>query len=219
MNKELILFDLDGTLTDPKEGITKSFQYALRKLGYDEPNLDDLVRVIGPPLWDSFQDFYGLTWDQADQGVQFYRERYRDVGKFENQLIPGIPEVLQALKEAGKTLAVATSKPTVYSIEILEHFGLRDYFDEVVGSNLDGTRIHKSDVIEHALSLFDFTVNQTIMIGDRKHDILGAKHHGMTSIGVLFGYGSREEFTDCGADFIVETPDQLLPILLGEAVG
>lgn len=213
-HKQLILFDLDGTLTDPKEGITKSFQYALDKLGYREDDLEELTKVIGPPLWDSFQDFYGMTWEQANQGVQFYRERYRKQGLFENKLIPGIPELLIDLKQAGKTLAVATSKPTVYSITILEHFGIDQPFDEIIGSNLDGTRINKDEIIRHVLSLFDVTPDQAVMIGDRKHDILGAKANRMESIGVLFGYGSTEEFQQSGADRIVATVDELRQLLL-----
>ena len=212
--KQLILFDLDGTLTDPKEGITKSFQYALQQLGQIEDDLDALEKVIGPPLWDSFEEFYGLSREQADQGVRYYRERYRELGLFENKIIPGSPELRHDLKLAGKTLAVATSKPTVYSITILEHFGIDQPFDEIIGSNLDGTRINKDDIIGYVLSLFDFSPEEVVMIGDRKHDIEGAHAHGIDSIGVLFGYGSREEFLAHRATMIVETVDQLRHILL-----
>lgn len=214
-NKQLILFDLDGTLTDPKEGITKSFRFALEKLGYPEEDLDELEKVIGPPLWDSFQDYYGMTREQADLGVQYYRERYRDVGKFENILIEGIPELLWELKAAGKKLALATSKPTDYSIEILQHFEIDQPFDQMIGSNLDGTRINKDEIIQHVLSLFDIPAENIVMIGDRKHDIIGAKAHGIDSIGVLFGYGSRQEFEQHGATIIVETVDELKQVLLG----
>ena len=214
-NKQLILFDLDGTLTDPKEGITKSFRFALEKLGYPEEDLDELEKVIGPPLWDSFQDYYGMTREQADLGVQYYRERYRDVGKFENILIEGIPELLWELKAAGKQLALATSKPTDYSIEILQHFEIDQPFDQMIGSNLDGTRINKDEIIQHVLSLFDIPAEDIVMVGDRKHDIIGAKAHGIDSIGVLFGYGSRQEFEQHGATIIVETVDELKQVLLG----
>ena len=214
-NKQLILFDLDGTLTDPKEGITKSFRFALEKLGYPEEDLDELEKVIGPPLWDSFQDYYGMTREQADLGVQYYRERYRDVGKFENILIEGIPELLWELKAAGKQLALATSKPTDYSIEILQHFEIDQPFDQMIGSNLDGTRINKDEIIQHVLSLFDIPAENIVMIGDRKHDIIGAKAHGIDSIGVLFGYGARQEFEQHGATIIVETVDELKQVLLG----
>lgn len=214
-NKQLILFDLDGTLTDPKEGITKSFRFALEKLGYPEEDLDELEKVIGPPLWDSFQDYYGMTREQADLGVQYYRERYRDVGKFENILIEGIPELLWELKAAGKQLALATSKPTDYSIEILQHFEIDQPFDQMIGSNLDGTRINKDEIIQHVLSLFDIPAENIVMIGDRKHDIIGAKAHGIDSIGVLFGYGSRQEFEQHGSTIIVETVDELKQVLLG----
>ena len=214
-NKQLILFDLDGTLTDPKEGITKSLRFALEKLGYPEEDLDELEKVIGPPLWDSFQDYYGMTREQADLGVQYYRERYRDVGKFENILIEGIPELLWELKAAGKQLALATSKPTDYSIEILQHFEIDQPFDQMIGSNLDGTRINKDEIIQHVLNLFDIPAENIVMIGDRKHDIIGAKAHGIDSIGVLFGYGSRQEFEQHGATIIVETVDELKQVLLG----
>lgn len=211
--KQLILFDLDGTLTDPKEGITKSFQYALEKMGYEE-DLDNLEKVIGPPLWDSFMDFYGMTKEQADQGVIYYRERYRSVGKFENKVLEGIPELLQELTNAGRRLVVATSKPTDYSVEILEHYDLAKYFDEIVGSNLDGTRIHKTEIIAHVRSLFDLPVEACVMIGDRMHDIIGAKNHQMDSIGVLFGYGSREELTQYGATMIADSVASLRNFLL-----
>lgn len=213
-NKQLILFDLDGTLTDPKEGITKSFQYALEKLGHQEDDLDELEKVIGPPLWDSFMEFYGLSFEEADQGVQYYRERYRKTGLFENKVIPGIPELLEDLKTAGKVLAVATSKPTVYSITILEHFGIDLPFDEIIGSNLDGTRIKKDEIIAHVMSLFDYSPEEIVMIGDRKHDIEGAKAMGIDSIGVLFGYGSRQEFEDHGATHIVESVSELRKLLM-----
>lgn len=213
-NKQLLLFDLDGTLTDPKEGITKSFRYALEKMGYEE-DLDSLEKVIGPPLWESFMDFYGLTKEEADEAVQYYRERYRSIGKFENKVLDGIPELLETLQQGGKRLAVATSKPTDYSVEILEHYDLAKYFDEIVGSNLDGTRIHKTDVIAHVLSRFDFPVEACVMIGDRKHDIIGAKDHAMDSIGVLFGYGSREELEDHGATLVVDTVNHLQTELIG----
>lgn len=182
-------------------------------MGYEE-DLDNLEKVIGPPLWDSFMDFYGMTKGQADQGVIYYRERYRSVGKFENKVLEGIPELLQDLTNAGKRLVVATSKPTDYSIEILQHYDLAKYFDQIVGSNLDGTRIYKTEVIAHVLSLFDLPVEACVMIGDRKHDILGAKDHRMDSIGVLFGYGSREELTQHGATMIADSVAALRSILL-----
>lgn len=214
-HKQFILFDLDGTLTNPKEGITKSFQYALAQMGITENDLDALEKVIGPPLWDSFQQDYGLSRVEADQAVQHYRKRYRDIGLYENEVIPGIPQLLEALKTEGKSLVVATSKPTVFSITIMEHYGLADYFEAVIGSNLDGTRSHKHEVIGHILSHASYPLDQVVMIGDRKYDIEGASMHGIASIGVLFGFGSRAELEQAGAQYIAETVAELEEILLG----
>ncbi len=213
-DKQLLLFDLDGTLTDPKDGITRSFQYALEKMGIREER-ENLLRVIGPPLWDSFMDFYGMNREEADRAVAFYRERFAEIGLFENEVIEGIPELLEELRTKGKTLAVATSKPTIYSVQILERFKLDKYFEEVVGSELDGSRVRKKDIIAHVLQLTARPARDGVMIGDRKHDIEGARAHDMASIGVLFGYGSEEELHTSGADYLAASPSELRNLLLG----
>jgi phosphoglycolate phosphatase len=213
-NKKLILFDLDGTLTDPKEGITRSFQYALKKMGISEDR-DNLLKVIGPPLWDSFEQFYAMSREESDRAVQYYREYFSEKGLYENEVIETIPQLLHDLKENGKILAVATSKPTIYSVKILKYFQLDRYFHLIVGSELDGTRVRKDEIISHVLNVLGYCAQEAVMIGDRKHDIIGARAHGMTSIGVLFGYGSEEELRASGSDFLASSTSQLRQYLLG----
>lgn len=203
-----ILFDLDGTLTDPKEGITKCVEYALHKLGIGVEHPDLLIPYIGPPLYDSFIHIQGLTHEAALQGVDFYRERYRTLGMFENSVIPGIPELLENLRNQGFSLYVATSKPTVFAEEILRHYKLDHFFKFTAGSNLDGTRSKKREVIQYVLDGNDIPAAQALMIGDREHDIIGAKACGVPSIGVLFGYGSEEELSSAGADYIAHTVEE-----------
>jgi len=209
---ELILFDLDGTLLDSKEGITKSVQYALKKLGVVVEDRRELVRFIGPPLQESFENFYGVD---GRKGIQLYRECFVGEKKMlENEIYPGIPELLTQLKESGKKLVVATSKPTEYSKIILNHFGLASFFEEIQGSELDLSLVEKEDVIRVVLAKFpDYPKEKIIMIGDRRHDIHGAKVNGLKSIGVLYGYGSREELETAGANQIVETAEELYPLL------
>ncbi|MCM1039331.1 MAG: HAD family hydrolase [Ruminococcus sp.] len=217
---QYLLFDLDGTLTDPKLGITSCVQYALRKFGIDEPDLDKLEPFIGPPLSDSFREFYGFNEQQALEGVAAYRERFTDIGIFENEVYPGIGQMLAHLQKAGKKLAVASSKPTVYVKRILEHFGLEEYFDVVVGSELNNTRTKKEEVIEEALrQLYQGKKrdnDRTVMIGDRKYDISGAKLSGLVSVGVSYGYALPGELEEAGADYIADTVSQLEKILLTE---
>ena len=213
-NKKLILFDLDGTLTDPKEGITRSFQYALEKMGISEDR-DNLLKVIGPPLWDSFEQFYAMSREESDRAVQYYREYFSEKGLYENEVIETIPQLLHDLKENGKILAVATSKPTIYSVKILKHFQLDRYFRLIVGSELDGTRVRKDEIISHVLNVLGYCAQEAVIIGDRKHDIIGSRAHGMTSIGVLFGYGSEEELRASGSDFLASSTSQLRQYLLG----
>ncbi|AIQ41483.1 HAD family hydrolase [Paenibacillus sp. FSL R7-0297] len=203
-----ILFDLDGTLTDPKEGITKCVEYALHKLGIGVEHPDLLIPYIGPPLYDSFVHIQGLTHEAALQGVDFYRERYRTLGMFENNVIPGVPELLENLRNQGFSLYVATSKPTVFAEEILRHYKLDHFFRFTAGSNLDGTRSKKREVIQYVLDQNDIPAAQAVMIGDREHDIIGAKACGVPSIGVLFGYGSEEELSAAGADYIAPTVEE-----------
>lgn len=208
---QYILFDLDGTLTDPKIGITSCVQYALHKLGIEEPDLDELEPFIGPPLTDSFREFYGFDDETVQQAVIYYRERFSTVGLFENDIYPGIAQMLERLKQAGRRLAVASSKPTVFVKQILEHFEILSYFDVVVGSELDGTRVKKEEVVEEALRqlLCDGNGHDIVMVGDRKFDIEGAKAYGIDSIGVAYGYAACGELEEAGADVIVDTVEEL----------
>lgn len=229
---QYILFDLDGTLTDPKVGITTCVQYALGKMGIEEPDLDKLEPFIGPPLMDSFCDFYGFDEEQAKKACAFYRERFETIGLYENEIYPGIARLLMRSKEAGKKLAVASSKPTVFVKKILEHFEIAEYFDVVVGSELDGTRGRKEEVVETALMLLvsdrDWkvrsdnekksdtkeTCDTIAMVGDRKFDVEGAKAFGIISIGVRYGYANEGELEAAGATHIVQTVEELETLLL-----
>ena len=215
MDKKYILFDLDGTLTDPKVGITRSVQHALRYYGIEEPDLDKLCPFIGPPLTDSFQELYGFSLPQAKEVIEKYREYFSVTGIFENEVYPGIPEMLGMLKEKGFTLAVATSKPEEYSIRILEHFGLDPYFALVGGADMTETRVKKGEIIAYTLDRLGVNSKETpvMMVGDRKHDVIGAKENGIPCVGVLFGYGSREELLEAGADALVESVKELGEVL------
>lgn len=207
--KKYILFDLDGTLTDPMEGITKSVQYALSKYGIHE-EIENLTKFIGPPLEESFMRYYGFDEQKAKEGVVFYRERFRDTGIFENKVIPGIKESLSALKKSGKVLAVATSKPTEFAVRICDKFDLSQYFDLIIGSEFDGTRSKKNEVIEEVLRQLSCSTEDAIMVGDREHDIIGAKKCRLQSVGVEFGYAEPGELKNAGADYIINTPEELL---------
>lgn len=208
-----LLFDLDGTLTDPMEGITKSVQFALKKQGIIEEDLWNLTKFIGPPLMDSFQKYYGFSEEEAKQAVIDYREYFAPTGKFENKVYEGIPEMLAALKEKEFTLALATSKPEVFALDILEHFGLKQYFDFVGGALLTG-RTDKAEVISYVLQSIGADKEETVMIGDREHDLIGAAKNDLFSVGVLYGYGDREEHEKAGAGQIVETVEELGDYLL-----
>lgn len=220
MNKyKIILFDLDGTLSDPKIGITKSVQYALDKMGIVETNLDKLECFIGPPLQISFAEYYGFDEDNTHKAIDFYRERFKEKGMFENELYPSIPLLLNSLKEQQFTLVVATSKPTVFAEQILKYFDIDQYFDLVVGSNLDGTRAAKTEIIQYILDRYsDFMLNDFIMIGDRKHDLVGANNTGINSIGVTYGYGSLDELSASKPTYIAGNVDQLKDILMGSQI-
>lgn len=259
MEKDILLFDLDGTLTDPMVGITKSVQYALRHYGIIEEDLTRLIPFIGPPLRDSFQKYYGFSKEQAGEGVLVYREYFSEKGIFENKEIPGIREMLEVLSAQGKKLYVATSKPEVYARKILEHFSLDHFFRFIGGADFEETRVNKAAVIRYVLEKAGLggagkktadvieraegakrteetegtdntertdkaerTDNaertepgkkRIVMIGDREHDIIGAKENGIQSVGVLFGYGSRRELKEAGADRIAETVKDLTDIL------
>lgn len=212
--KKYILFDLDGTIINPKVGITSSVAYALNKFGIEVENLDNLCKFIGPPLKNSFMDFYNFSDEDAEQAILYYRERFQDKGIYENYVYENFEKMLITLKNQGKTLLVATSKPTVFAERILDHFNLRQYFDFVGGSNFDGTRSVKAEVILHVLKENTIDdLSSAIMVGDRKHDIIGAKTTGLDSIGVLYGYGDYEELSSSGADYIVKDVEELSSLL------
>jgi phosphoglycolate phosphatase len=210
MTISTILFDLDGTLTDPFEGITRSIQHAVEKMGGQAPDTEDLRWCIGPPLWDSFKVLLG-TEDKAelDRAVAYYRERYTVTGLFENSLIEGIPELLTALRKSGMVLHVCTSKPHSYAGRIVQHFGLSEFFGKVYGSELDGTRSAKAELIAHILGEENIASSETVMVGDRKHDLVGANANDVAGIGVLWGYGSREELAAEHPVLIAETPGDI----------
>ena len=214
-NYDILLFDLDGTLTDSAEGIVNCAEYALNSLGISEPDRSKLLRFIGPPLIDSFMDFYGLSREDAVKAVAAYRERYPVKGIFENRVYEGIPEALELLKKGGKRLALATSKPEIYAKRILEHFDLAKYFEVVTGAELSGVRNAKADVIDECLKRLGCPVKDTVlMIGDRKHDVEGAKLCGVACAGVKFGYAEENELENAGADFVFDTPFQLAEAVL-----
>lgn len=204
------LFDLDGTLTDPGLGITNSVMYALRKFGIETEDRASLYKFIGPPLKDSFLRFYGFTDEQGDLAVGYYREYFRAGGIFENEVYEDIPELLKKLKEKGKKVVLATSKPETFAIEILKHFGLYEYFDFVAGATMDETRNKKADIIRYAMEECGIEPPDALMIGDREHDIIGAKANAIASLGVLYGYGSEEELRSAGADYIAAKPMDIL---------
>lgn len=209
-----ILFDLDGTLTDPAVGITTCVAYALKKFGIEGTDISQLNHFIGPPLLDSFMEDYGFDKEKAQTAIDYYRERFRVKGLYENEVYGGVEEMLTKLKNGGKKLIVATSKPEPFAKEIMRHFGLDKYFAYVAGSNFDGTRTAKAEVIEYALQSTGIEDKSAcIMIGDREHDIIGANKTGLDSIGVLYGYGSREELENAGATFIAESVENITNLI------
>lgn len=214
MGWKYLLFDLDGTVTDPREGIFNCVKYAYRAAGMEIPPDDALFSYIGPPLLDGFQEIGGMTYEEAVEATAKYRERYSVTGLFENRVYDGIEEALAGLKEMGYDIALATSKPEIYARRILEHFGIIKYFDQVVGSTLDGSRDRKADVIREAflrLELAEEDRRDAIMIGDRKHDIIGAKECGIASLGVYYGFAPAGELEEFGADFVIQDVEQLVP--------
>ena len=210
-----IFFDLDGTLTDPKAGITQSIQYALEKLGAPIPSIDELTWCIGPPLLESFPILLKENNPAlAKKALALYRERFSTIGKFENDVYPDIPELLEQLNTQGFHLFVATSKPKVFAQDIVEHFDLAQYFRGVYGSELNGEFCDKTELLPHILQQESLSQMTTMMIGDRKHDIVGAKSCQMQSIGVLYGYGSRKELCEAGADYLAMAPLEILDVLI-----
>ncbi|MBR4554913.1 MAG: HAD family hydrolase [Ruminococcus sp.] len=212
----IILFDLDGTLTDSREGIIRSAEYALRELGQPVPGNDKMKLMLGPPLIVSMRELFGMPEELAQQAVKKYRERYSTVGLFENRPYDGVKDMLKELKAAGRRLAVATSKPEVFSVRILEKFGLAGYFENITGSGLDGSRDTKREVIEEALSRLGVRDrSKAIMVGDRSHDIIGAREAGIPCIGAGWGYAPEGELNENGAAVIASSPGELLMLLTG----
>lgn len=208
-----ILFDLDGTLTDSGPGIINGFEYSLGKMGIDVPDRASLRRFVGPPLGDSFEKTLGFSPEDAAKGIAFYKEYYAEKGVYENDVYPGIPELLEKLKESGKKLIVATTKAELMANVVMDHFGLGKYFDLMVASN-NTDRKNKIDVLNYAIENGGVDRERAVMVGDRFYDITGAAHFGMTSVGVLYGYGSRQELEEAGATYIAETVEDLSEILL-----
>ncbi|MET7019562.1 Phosphoglycolate phosphatase [Bacillus mycoides] len=209
------LFDLDGTLTDPKEGIINAVLYVLEKMGIEEVNISELDSFIGPPIQQSFADRYNMNEIEVERAVFYFREYLKKSGLLENKVYDGIGALLQELKDAGNRLFVATSKPTVFAKQVIEHFQLTTFFEEIVGSNLDGTRIQKEEIIAHILQTNEeLKKEEMVMIGDRKHDVIGANSNGIASIGVLYGYGSEIELSDAGAIHIVKDVEELQSVCI-----
>lgn len=212
---DVILFDLDGTLTDSSPGIMNSIVYALKKYNIRVENTDDLRKFLGPPLHESFRDFYGFDDEKSMEAVGFYREYFSTKGLLENEVYSGIREMLEDLKENGKRLILATSKPQPFTDRIMEHFDLAKYFEFIAGSNMDGTRSKKAEVIAYALESCGITgKSNVVMVGDREHDIIGAKTVGIDSIGVEYGYGDYDELSDASATYIVKTVEELKELLI-----
>ncbi len=209
-----ILFDLDGTLTDPAEGITNSVAHALRRLGIEPPERSELLKFIGPPLKDSFMKYYCLSEEEAVLAIEYYREHFRPVGIFENEVYEGVREMLESLKASGKRIILATSKPEEFACRILVHFDLDKYFDLAAGATMDSTRVAKADVIKYALESAKITdLENCVMVGDRSHDVIGAMKLGIDSIGVLYGYGDRDELESAGVTYIAETVADILKFI------
>ena len=216
LDYDWLLFDLDGTLTDPFEGITRSVEYALNAFGIDVEDRRTLAPFIGPPLVESLTERYGFTMEDAVAAVAKYREYFAVKGLYENELFEGIPQLLNDCRKAGYKISMATSKPTHYAKIIAEHFDIARYFDAIHGSSLDGSRITKSSVVEEAVREEGLDPERALMIGDRRHDVEGAREHGIKTVGVLYGYGSLEEHTAAGAAYIAKDLDELRELLITE---
>ena len=214
MKYDIILFDLDGTLTDSKPGILNSATYALKSFGIEMDDMGNLNKFIGPPIRDSFRNNFGLAEDDVEKAVAKYREYFSVTGMFENSVYDGIIDLLEQLKKSGVTLAIATSKVEFYAAKIAEHFNFKHYFTTISGCEMDGTGSSKKEVITAALDRLDLSrQKRVVMIGDREHDILGAKQTGITSIGITWGYGSHTELSAASANYIANSPKELIELL------
>jgi phosphoglycolate phosphatase len=215
MDKQFILFDLDGVISDPKEGITKSIDYALRFFGIVTEDIDSLKRFIGPPLFDSFMEYYGFSSGKAEEAMKQYRIYFKENGIFENYMYEGMADLLRKLYHAGKKLILATSKPTEFSRQIIERYGVLNYFADICGSTMDNSRTSKGDVIRYALERNEIRdPSQAIMVGDRKFDIVGAHENQVDCIAVTYGYGSLEEIYVCSPEWIARDILELEKVLL-----
>lgn len=206
---DIILFDLDGTLTDSGAGVKNGFIYALSKFGI-EAHHGELDRVMGPPLMDSFMQFYNFSFEDAKRAVEYYREYYRKTGVFENEVYSGIRELLEALKKMGKKIGIATSKPDVFALQVLHMFDIYKYFDYISAATIDDKLCKKADIVKIALDMAGGNYDNAIMVGDRHHDVSGAHACGIKCIGVLYGYGTLDEMNEAGADFVAATPLDVL---------
>lgn len=216
MNYKYIFFDLDGTLSDSAPGIVDSVVYALEKMGVHEYDRASLTCFVGPPLTESFSKHFGFGSEDADRAVEFFREFYREKGILGNDMYAGVPEMLKALREGGKRLVVATSKPEDFARKILERYGIADNFEYIAGSLFDKSRIEKAEVIEYAMQTLKLTDPKSIlMVGDRAHDVIGSAHFGIDCMGVLYGYGSRAELEAAGAKYIAESVGDVSDMILG----
>lgn len=213
MKYKTIFFDLDGTLTDPAPGITNAIIYARKKWGMEPGTNEDFLKFIGPPMPESYEEFWGFSHDDAVEFLKTYREYFGTVGLFENRVFEGVPELLKTLKDRGCRLFIATTKPTGFSVRIAERFGFAQYFELISGSGefSDNT---KFDVIRNARDACAVDMTSAVMVGDRLHDVEGAHEHGIPCIGVTFGFGGREELERAGAEFIVDTVEELSALLL-----
>ena len=210
-----VFFDLDGTLTDPAEGITNSVAFALSRFGIEVEDKTTLYKFIGPPLMDAFQEFYGFSHKDSALALGYYREYFKVKGIYENKIYDGVKQMLTELKTAGKKIVLATSKPEPFAITILEHFCIKGYFDFIAGATMDEKRNKKSDVLAYAIKMGGVVnLSEAVMIGDREHDIFGAKENGIDSVGVLYGYGDREELQKAGATYIAESIADINKIIL-----
>ena len=209
MKYKNIIFDLDGTLTDSKPGIVKGVQYALRCFGIDEPDLDKLISFVGPPLYKSFMNYLGCSEEEGKEAVECYREYYAETGLYENALYDGVEGLLYALKEKGYRLLIASSKPRIYVKRILSYFRILRYFDIVEGSELDSKRTDKAELLSYVLDKWNLKAEECVMVGDRKHDVLGAKANGMDSIAVGYGYGSEDELSKAEPTYFFSTIEEL----------
>lgn len=209
---KFILFDLDGTLTDSKEGIVNCVSYALKHFNI-EHSLDELEIFVGPPLKEQFMSFANLSEKDAEEAVRVYRERFAPIGIFENKVYDGVIDMLSRLKDDGKTLAIATSKPYIFAQRIADKYGITPFITLIEGSELDGRNTDKADVIKNAMKALGATSENTVMVGDRMHDCIGAKKNNIEFIGVSYGYAGENELEESGASVIADTPQRLYDIL------